>query len=612
MTDYLAMAKDAAQVPKDLTAPNSGNGHNTDTPAVTIEREAPHYELTEDNRMVLVKPPEQRSVRGQIVTIPETQAEIANFSARIVREVRRLDGEALESVYTVKGYWQWPFEVEVGADEFREERKARSVIGAVAGHGAAVKSLAHFPLAIQALSTEVERETRYLSTGWQDVNGKLMFVTPALDGVGVCEVDTELQRYCVAPGDTAKGLDALVNGLLEAFDHRQTYFVIAHAFLAPLYRWMASAKRYVLHLVGETGSLKTAFCCATMCLYGRFGDEEPTEKWTSTIGKIERLGHMAKDVLFLLDDYKARYVRLSDVTSLIQNYSESRGRGRLNRDASIKKTYWIRGALLSTGEDLPEGEASVISRMLIVHLSRPQGTNERLRYAQNLAPHLPAVMYDYTQWLTNARTQDGLALDQSLLQWQDEYMARCPVGSTNPGRLALNLAQSKVGFSVMAKFLQYMGQWTETEAAQRLAEFDGYAGDLLTEMAGRIQQEKASNSFLTAVRALLDSGRAELLPRDSKQEPSQGKELLGWKDGQYIYLLADASYHAAEQWYRQMGGSIGFSRQAIHAQLVDDGVMEPGKDKASTVIRVGDRTARVLKLQREAIEEAETEERLPF
>jgi len=579
--------------------------------------EKAHYELKEDG-IYFLRPRPLFGRSGERLGTDWEAVQVTNFSAYIAHEIQRCDGEHLESVYTVQGQSDRPWLVEIGGEEFRDERKARGVIGSAAGARAIIYQARLFPVAIQEMSNGFDTETRYLSTGWQSVGGKLAFITPG-SGASYCEVSEEMKRYGVAPGDFEQGANALVNGLLEAFSHKQTYFCVAHAFLAPLYRWMSGAKRYMLHLVGETGSLKTAYACALLSLYGQFSDEEPTEKWTSTIGKIERLGHEAKDVLFLVDDYKGRYVRSQDITTLVQNYSESRGRGRLNRDASIKQTYWIRGALMSTGEDIPEGEASVISRMLIIRLTRPQGANVKLRYAQERAEHLNAVMYEYTKWLAeNTSADDERAMDQQIIRWRDDFMTRCPSDSTNPGRLATNLAQNKVAWSAMARFLLHRGVWSESEVSARLQEYDLYAGELLNDMARRVQQEKASTSFLAALRSLLDSGKAELLPRDTKaEEPSPGRELLGWKDGAFFYLLPEATFHAAEQWYRVIGQSIGFSRQAIEAQLWDDGLIERGSNssKMTVTIRAADGdVVRVLKLRRDAIEEpAEgVTEELPF
>jgi hypothetical protein len=593
------------------------------TPSVPAALEdSDHYALIDGGMVFLKAKPLYNG--SQYMGTAFVQTPVTNFAAELAREIVQMDGDEHSAVYEIAG--QAPdrrFKVEISGEDFRDERKCRGIVGASAGARAMIFSQRHLPLAIQWMSNGFPVETRYLSTGWQTVEGELAFLTPGA-APELCDVDAECRRYEVRPGDTVQGLDALLNGLLEAFPHAVTYPAVAHAFLAPLYRWVRSAKRYALHLVGETGSLKTSYACALLGLYGpEFASEEPTEKWGSTWKKIEVLGHQAKDVLFLVDDYKPRYVKTSEFTQLIQNYSESRGRGRLNRDSSIQDTKWIRGALITTGEDIPESESSVISRMLILRLSRPVGANEPLTHAQRLSPHLNAVMHAYTTWLAAIMPGTEAQVDRWLTEWRDHYIAICPRSATNPGRIASNLAQNRFAFHTMGQFLIEQGAWTAAEYEARMAEYDAIAEALVLEMAERVGKEKASNSYLTAIRALIESGEMPLLGR-SADGPENGAAFLGWRDDEWIYLLPDVAYQAAERWHRAMGGSLGFTRRAIEEQLVDDGALdvssESGRARTTITIRVGkmnNRIVRVLKMFPSALEFANdsgeaAQEELPF
>lgn len=590
-------------------------------PAQLEERD--HYELI-DGGIVFMKAKPMYSGSHYVGTawVP---TQVTNFAAEFAREIVEMDGEEQSSVYQIVG--QAPdrrFSLEIDGESFRDERKCRGAVGAAAGARAMIFSPRHLPLAIQALSNGFQVDVRYLSTGWQTVNGALSFLTPGA-APELCDVDAECRRYSVRPGDVAAGIDAVLNGLLEAFPHSVTYVAVAHAFLAPLYHWIRSAKRYALHLVGETGSLKTSYACALLGLYGpEFANEEPTEKWGSTWKKIEVLGHQAKDVLFLVDDYKPRYVRLSEFTQLIQNYSESRGRGRLNRDTSIQGTKWIRGALITTGEDLPEGESSVMSRMLVLRLTRPVGANDALAYAQQRAAHLNAVMDAYTRWLAETMPGTEAQIDRWLTAWRDHYITLCPRSATNPGRIASNIAQNRLAFDTLGRFLVAQGAWTPAEHAARLAEYDAVAEGLVVEMAERVGQEKASNAYLMAIRALIESGEMPILDK-SRREPDHGGAFLGWGDDEFIYLLPDVAYQAAERWHRAMGGSLGFTRRAVEEQLVDDGAIdvsdESGRRRTTKVMRVGTQNSgtklvRVLAIYRSALElvgeEAAQQEEIPF
>jgi hypothetical protein len=556
----------------------------------------PHYELTEDGIQFVTYKPIRGN--GQVLGYESKETPVCDFSIQIANELVSYDGDEAENLFTIGGRTRdRGFKFDVSAAELADDRKLRAHLLTHAGGKAIVWAgqMKHIVPALQALSNGYLKEVRYVSTGWQKVGERWIFVTPG-GCVGVdqarCDLPAELRHYRVSP-DSATLPSALkaIGYLLDAFDHAVTYPVMAHAFLPPLLRFLPTVKRYACHLTGETGSLKTTFATLLCCLYGDFGHEEPTEKWTSTVNKIEVTGHAAKDVLYVVDDYKPRYVQLKDFTQLIQNYSDGRGKGRLNRDATVKTTQFIRGLVLSTGEDLPETEASVMARLLVVNMPRHDGKNEKLALAAALSGALPAAMGQYIRYLIER--EGALDAERRVNDQRDDYLkAVSGQGITNTGRLATNLAQNWFAFATFAAWLVSVGAWTPAEQETRLTEYDQIARSLLAEMAQRVREEKASTTFIEGVKALLSSGEAVILDRlvlaDSPTgpkewrintaEPPPGKRQIGWKDDQGIYLQGSVAFHEVEKWMRQIGKSIGFTEDTLWRQLQADGhLLEPYK-----------------------------------
>jgi hypothetical protein len=585
------------------------------------EQDEPYYKLV-DNCIIYSQPKPIYS-HGRFVTMDWRDTRVTNFSAQLTKEVVERDGNEFSSVYTIEGYSDRPFLVEVGAEDFRDERKCRGRIGAAAGANAIIYSPKHLPIGIQSLSGGYSVDVRYKSTGWQMVDNHLEFLTPGTSSN--CRVSFQLHRYDVHNGDVPAGIDALLNGLLKAFPPNITYPAVAHAFLAPLYHWMTSAKRYALHFVGETGSLKTSYACALLALFGpEFVNEEPPVKWGSTWKMIEVVGHEAKDVLFLADDYKPRLVPITNFMQVIHNYSDGSGRGRLNRDSTVQETKYIRGALLTTGEDLPQGEASVAARLLILHFQRQHGVNEPLAYAQQQASHLNAAMFAYIRWLAETMPGKEAELDAYLIEQRDRFVRMASHNATNAGRVATNLAQNRLAWDTMGRWLVSRGVWSETERERRLAEYDEIALGIIQVMAQYIDEEKASAAFLRALKALLDSGQAVLLEKSKPdQDPTDRRIMLGWRDDDYVYLLRDVAYHAVETWYAAEKKGLGFGMSAVEEQLIADGLLRPGAatDTHTTTTRIGSKTKRVLRLVPMALEDAPepeqeemeiTDEEIPF
>lgn len=590
---------------------------------MTLADETESYYSIQDNRIVYVKP-KPIYVKGQGIMQEWQTQPVCNFTVSIAAELASCDGDETESMFSIYGQTSdRSFQFDISAEDAADQRKLQAAL-LIHGGGRAVVyagQMRHVLPAMQILSNgNYSRQIRYISTGWQRLSDGWIFVTPG-GGIGVdqarCDVDSALKNYRVTANDAdlPHGIEALMC-LLEAFDHAISYPAIAHAFLAPLLRFLPNVKRYCLHLTGETGSLKTTYATLLLCLFGDFGNEDPTAKFGGTINSIEALGHQAKDVLFVVDDFKPRYVRLEEITRLVQNYSDGHGRSRLNRDASLKATKYIRGALLTTGEDVPEHEASVIARMLIVKMSRFDGKNERLARAAELAASLPVVMGSFVSWLM----QNGASELESLVMKKRDYFlsALSDQNITNAGRIATNAAQNWTAFYYFTRWAHECACWSEAQAEYSLAEHESILMSLCHDMSQRISEEKASMTFIEAIRAMIASGEAVIIDRLkpevdasgdhllNKDEPV-GKLLLGWKDDDGIYMQASTAYHAVEKWYRQVGQSIGFSAKALFDQLEADGLIV----SRTTVKKTSHGQVRVVHFKNNLLVD-EVDDELPF
>jgi hypothetical protein len=581
--------------------------------------ENPHYAQFKTGIFYIKPKPIYQKGSGDLLGVEYQNTFVCNFQIAIQGELVAADGEEQQTMYTVHGRTEdRQFSFDAQATDLSDERKLKSLLLVYAGGKAIVSAgqMRHMLPAMQSLSNgSYQREVRFVSTGWQKIGDTWIFVTPR-GCVGVdevrCDLSTELRNYRVGQ-DAAQlptALQAIKQGLLEAFDHSITYPAVAHAFLPPLFRFMPTVKRYCLHLTGETGTLKTTYATLLCCLYGDFGNEEPTDKWTSTWKSIEVRGYAAKDVLFVVDDYKPRYVRLQDVTELLQGYSDGRGRGRLNRDATLQDTKWIRGAMLSTGEDLPEGEASVLARMVVLKLNRRDGKNHALSLAQTGAKALPAAMGSYIAWLIEHGSQ--LNIERRLGDKRDAYLKSLSGQSvTNSGRLATNMAQNWLAWQSFSAWMVYVGAWNQTDQAVANETYDQIAPSLLTDLAMRVKAEKASTGFVDAVRSMLDSGEAVLMERNSTSETPHGKLLLGWQDKDGIYMPPGVVFHAVEKWLSQVGQSLGFTNRTLWDQMEADGLLK-GRDKT---IRTKGESERVkvhhFDLKMLSVPEEEKKEQLP-
>lgn len=578
-----------------------------------VPENTPHY-ILDDGGITYVKPkPIIR--RNQDIEYDYIETPVCNFEISIAAELQSCDGEESENMFSLHGRTSdRPFLFDIAAEELADPRKLQAALLVNAGGKGIVYAgqMRHMLPAIQWLSNGYQREVRYVSTGWQRVGDRWIFVTPG-GGIGIdlvrCDVAAELRNYRLASNDAdlTPGLQALTH-LLAAFEHDITYPALAHAFLAPLLRFLPNVKRYCLHLTGETGSLKTTFATLLLCLFGDFGNEDPTAKFGSTVNSIEVLGHQAKDVLFVVDDFKPRIVKLEDITRLIQGYSDGHGRGRLNRNATLQTTKYVRGVLLTTGEDVPENEASIIARSLILKMSRWDGRNDHLASAAELSRALPDVMSSFIEWLLRDEQRE---LETLLTTKRDKFlMALAGQGITNAGRIATNAAQNWLAFKYFTDWLGAYDLWSAAQIADARAEHDEILAALCGQMAQRVQAEKSSVTFVEAVQAMLASGEAVIIERQTaardvsgdfrlNTDVPPGKTLLGWKDDAGVYMHAETAFHEIERWYRQIGKSIGQNANSLWDQLRADGFII----ERSIPLKTGQGQHRVIHFSRDILEQ---------
>ena len=214
----------------------------------------------------------------------------------------------------------------------------------------------------------------------------------------------------------------------------------------------------------------------------------------------------------LLDDYKAANVKPQQVTFLLQNYGDNTARGRLDANSDLRSVFPMRCVLLSSGEDQPDGEASMLARILSISLERRLVNRHRLTAVQQFAPHLHALTIDYLRWLAmTSATKDNNRCYQghraTFLKQLEHVLDR----ATNPGRIASNIAVLLVSWQIFGRFLAERGHWTQERVDDWLQVCQRELAVLARAQLTLTTQERYSAVFLETLRALVASGRAVML-----------------------------------------------------------------------------------------------------
>jgi DNA primase catalytic core len=529
---------------------------------------------------------------------------LAGGTARYIQMVHVDDGEEkdLELELEIELRGGRILTTRVPSEYSNEPGKVASYMKKVAGPLITIeaKQGPYLVTAIEMLSREgIQERIEIAHTGWITTDAGLAYVTPGgvvgklPDGYSVA-LPKGLERFRVNDeGDEAfqQGLDGIANGLLKAFERSITYPALAFALLPVAARWMGSHK-FAMHLSGETGSLKTETSKVLMSFYGDFSDAPPLTSWRSTVNSIEHLGFWLPDCLGMVDDYKPRIVKLWDFVELIQRYADRNDRLRLSRDAQLRRRQAMRWWLLSTGEDLPSGESSVLARMVNLRFPRrPQGVayNADLGKAQRLAKFFPTVTARFAKWLMDNAGDAGfgsrILLHHELLA---EKLQDSAPDAPNVNRISRNVAVLWTVWEVWWDFVidqPMISQKSKKQCREYAGEFLQIAISLALSMARQVVEEKPTRVFLDALQEGLDGGRFKLLLKTDSAEAQPNT--AGWFDDKGIYLLP-AMYNEIARWLRESGQQIGFTKQELYRLLDEEGLLaQQGDDAKTIVIQVG-------------------------
>jgi hypothetical protein len=520
---------------------------------------------------------------------PKTPQLLTNFVARITAETDIDNGEEIEQAYTITATCgRRTRQIDMARRDFESDGALARIVAAL-GARARVNPQANVRYVMDAfkvLSDDIEERTIYTHTGWTQ-QGYL---------VGNGYIDREgwhpatqpnnqrahLQKRLVGRYDLQPPAEGELGDALAVFDDLLglaptsiMITLVGAIWLAPLLSKL-EAEAPLVHLYGGTGSHKTALTCAVLSLLGSFMPNNPTDTWGSTTNSIQRLGWHLKDSVMLLDDYKRAHVKGEKVTQLVQNYGDGIGKGRLNSASELRATYPIRGVLISSGEDQPEGEASTLARIISVEIGKGTVHLGRLTRLQTTdGPYLHLLTIDYLQWLIEQGDmgKEPRDLHQTTRAAILAKLKDCE-HATNPGRVANNAAALYTSWLIFCRFLLERGHWTQARADEWLLQAKTDLLALAKRQVELTTGERYSNLFLEAVQGLLASGKAVVVDAERETVMTEpGQVVIGARAPDGLYLVVETAYNEVCKATRAAGGTVGYSKKALGQLLHQDGLL---------------------------------------
>jgi len=529
-----------------------------------------------------------RVIKGRLYREVEKGEEVhtiavANFAARIVREVQRTDGLETRFLFEIEGWLgngrPLPKAL-VTAKEFAglnwicEHWGSRALVYP----GQSAKD--HCRAAIQMMSRP-ERATLYAHLGWTEIDGKPVFIH-AGGGIGA---DGAVAGIEVDPGPTLAGFALpeppapnAVAGIIR--DVLALPGTLAPAPIVwPLLLYTLGAplghSPFSLYLAGGSGARKTSLALVMQSFFG-YRDAEPPISWEATANALEGAAFAAKDVVLLVDDFaptgdsRSQEEIKRKAARVLRSQGNKTGRLRMRADGTLAGDRPPRGSLIVTGEDLPPGH-SVRARCLFIEikpkdpkrgipgdvdltaLSEAQEKARNGRYAE--------MMSAWICWLAPRLTETQERLRERIENLRPQW-------ATVHGRTTDAVARLQATWEMFSEFAIEAGAITQAEAA----EFNHRvttALRIVAEAQASIQKHAdPAERFTELLQSLFSSGRAHLLDKGDDSMPPADPGKWGWRTVQSDSLATATPWQPngrAIGWVDE--GSIYLDPQAAYAEL---------------------------------------------
>lgn len=539
---------------------------------------------------------------------------IASWQARILERIKRMDDDGKhERMARVEVETNRQSEIlEVPSELFGDSNALQRFFAAHAGEVFTTRAgmSKHLTPAILALSGSYPTRETYSFMGWTQFEGRWVYLTPA-DSITATGKLSEPPEVELSSRLGDYGLRACAwSDSLAAFDTVTKVFpadiaptCLAFSLLPLLQRFFpSSAMRPALHLAGTYGSGKSELAALMSSFYGDFSRDTPPAQWGDTINTVEVLGYPLLDALYWVDDYKHIYADERTYTRFMQSYSRNMGRGRLTREAKLRNEKACRGLILSTGETTVEGEASVLSRMLVIDVPPwehrdPEG--QLLIKADTLRSNLSSFTAHFASWIAK-QLEAGTLQDDIIQRYQQniegyraKLRSKIKGSRASTGRLIGNWAMLVTVYQLLSRFMD------EVDGEYLLPSWQ----DSIIETVQIVREERASEVFLNVLEQLLASGEVMLAEdRQNPIEPPPGTTIVGYRDEQFIHLLPEVAYRAVNRVQ-----TLKFTTTAIGSQLREDGriLTHDGERNLTVRIRIRGTRVRVWRLRVDAFDSAE-------
>lgn len=541
-----------------------------DIPERPADAEERHFEVSGD-RLYIIEGPER-------VLIANFHLTIAARSMLIDED--RTNGQVIDLDVHFNGSIR---RIRVTDREFQAGQVMVPVWEAVGPKAICYGSRKDLIIATQELSSGAIPVKRVLTGGGFTADGCYLYPGMRITPQGIVpltdiEIDVAGGNFSRHLGLTFPELDRvrgvaehIFSDFLNLKRHAVTYPLMAHVCLAPFSSQIAmltGKRKPLVHLQGPSGGGKTMAASLAMSFFGDFQDH--FIPWTSTANAIEKEGYYFRDALFLIDDLKQGMISQESVIRILQNYVDGQGRTRLGTNARLQSPTYIRGQILSTGEDFIDGIESISGRTIVLQVEPEKNIEAGRRCLENrhlyrmFMPGFIHSVISNPNWQTEFR--DGV--DALISDFNELTMAL-----SNGLRVSSNWALNGMGFRMFINYLEQLGTIDGEIKARMMSEYLEIAKEHLRVQAENLIEADPVSILFDVLQQKLAAGQATISNLNGNSS-GRGRAIGTAREDQgAVFIYPEILMEMLTGHFRSVGQKMPFSKGAIRDALARQGLI---------------------------------------
>ena len=420
--------------------------------------------------------------------------------------------------------------------------------------------------------------------GWQDVDGKLAYVTPeGVIGSNSRTIADYGQRFGELDKQRIGHLGSFLDMLKLTPNTVAAAIIVLYIVLSfsyKLFKRAGMAPKFILFLLGPSGSRKTSLALAMTQLENT---DSPRYTMKSTASALESGFKTYKDAIMLVDDLAPetqvteRKAMQKNLELLTRCFGDGTGKKRnhdyLKAGKEISQ-YEAEGGAIITGE-YSTGCASSLARNLFLNLDKNDVDINLLTDVQN-NPRLAPFLYGFLQYLTVNSTQ---IID--LIRNRTQQHRRESQGQYSHSRYAEYRAQLLTAAELLVRYGQETQQLTPVEVKRLWAYFCQQIGAVI---ADNDQKSIEAAPITVLCNALVVGSEQRYLPVIPFGTPvAKGSHVI--LEDEEAYYIQQSDILKIVDHYTEVNGinKLGLSVNGLGELLADARIIE--KQKEGTKVR---------------------------